>query len=245
MRRFLRSSSSVGAALAASVAACNIVSGAYLFEIGSEGSTPVPGEPDGSKPAGEAGPGDSGAREPDTGAEPVVDGGPGTKLVFVTSRQYRGNLGGIAGADLACQEAANAASIRAAGWRAWVSIGGIHAIDRIVHDGPYILRDGTRIANTKAELASGTLLSPIYRLENGQPAPTTSEEMRVWTGTAANGMSAGPDTCLGWTSESFLDFGVLGYLVSGDAAWTRAPGVVHVEGGWGCQTLGRLYCFEL
>ena len=55
---------------------------------------------------------------------------PAPKRVFVTSTTYKGNLGGLAGADAKCQTRANAASLGGT-WKAWLSDSTTSAASRL------------------------------------------------------------------------------------------------------------------
>ncbi len=53
-------------------------------------------------------------------------------IVFVTSESFEGDFGGLAGADQHCRDLATAAGlVMPEQYRAWLSVGGNHAADRI------------------------------------------------------------------------------------------------------------------
>jgi hypothetical protein len=95
--------------------------------------------------------------------------------------------------------------------------------------------NGTLIAQSKAELVSGSLRSPINRTENGSIPPDTDD--RAWTGTLGNG-TQGMYTCGGWTSASSNAGGVAGEAVHMNGQWTALIAEP-------CSFANRLYCFEL
>ena len=186
----------------------------------------------------------------DRSAAPLPSDEPGSakpnNRVFVTSTMSQGNIGGRDGADAICAVAAANAKLSGK-WIAWLSQGGTevpNAPDRIPHDGPFHRLDNIPIAQNKAQLLSGSLLAPIITTETG--ALLTSppiEESRVWTGTTVDGKLH--VDCIGWATPNSLEFGSMGTLTRVDANWTRNGGPGFGCTDWGCQTLGRLYCFEL
>lgn len=230
---------------------CNLVSGAGDLEVGTfedAGTTetvavePAPGGGD-----------RDGGRVDGAPTSPMHDAGPvenddaafvTTKLVFVTGLQFSGALGGLEGADERCRAAAAQAGLSSSDWRAWLSTSSVNAAARIEHEGPYALLDGRVVVVNKSQLATGVLGVPIDVTEAGTRADDGQEEARVWTGTSAAGSVVAPDTCKDWTSANALQWGIMGSIRATNASWTRSPGVVETTGGWGCQTKGRLYCFE-
>ena len=79
------------------------------------------------------------------------------KIVFVTSTTYSGNLGGLAGADAECQAQADSASLLGT-FKAWISDSTTDATDtaRFTRSiAPYLLPDGTLVANNFNHLVSG------------------------------------------------------------------------------------------
>lgn len=159
---------------------------------------------------------------------------PGAKRVFVTSTTYNGNLGGLAGADEKCRVRATAASLGGT-WVAWLSTDASHAISRI-NEARYFLVDNTTvIVNNKSSLASGNLLVPINKDENGAVADSA---IRVWTGTDATGQNIFNTMCrTSWNSNSIFGNGRAGCLDRQDSNWTSC-------GSWSCDEFKRLYCFE-
>ena len=161
------------------------------------------------------------------------------KTVFVTSATYNGNLGGLAGADAICQARAEAeGSLAPPGtYRAWLSTGGLSATGRLNHSTmPYVLTDGTVIAEDWANLTDGNLDSPININEFGVGAGTP---YRVWTNTNADGSanrSSSFQLCGNWTSNS-SGFAFVGRLDWATSWWT-------FESASGCGIERHLYCFE-
>lgn len=150
-------------------------------------------------------------------------------LVFVTSLTTPGNTGGLAGADIKCNDHARNAGLNGT-WVAWLSAeNGPHAIDRVTSAGPWHLRSGEMVAANKAGLMSGTLLHAIDHDEKGLAiAPG-----RVWTGSGTNGRYNSND-CDRWTNGNE---GRVGNSGATNQGWTTS-GVDN------CNNSGRLYCFE-
>lgn len=234
-------------AMAQAMAACATV-------IGLDEVTIVQGDADARFDAPVA---DADVDVEDTGAEidALADGdahedaASAKKHVFVTSTMSAGNLGGRAGADARCATAAASAKLPGV-WIAWLSESGpavTSAPDRIPHNGPFYRLDGVIIAQDKARLSSGTLLAPIIVTETGAVLASPKEEdARVWTGTHPDGTLFAD--CNKWSTTNELLFGTIGWLThTTNGRWTdnggAAPGVGIVN--WGCQTIARLYCFEL
>ena len=223
---------------ASSLAACAQIIGIQELEV-EERDAPVRVTPDADVP-------DVGidrnipvdAASDDADAAPTVT----WKRVFVTSDTSNGILGGLAGADKRCTDAAGRAKLDGGPWVAWVSVSGKNAIDRITHEGEYRLLDGRVVVSNKKQLASGTLTSPIDLFETGTVASGT---LRVWTGTFPDGTYS-TKSCEGWVSSNALDFGSIGTLDQPkNGTWTRNGGPGPGFPDWGCQTIARLYCFEL
>lgn len=160
--------------------------------------------------------------------------------VFVTSEAYPAALGGIAGADLLCNQRAQAAGLPGL-YRAWISDGSTSASEHLYHSPvPYRLVGGGTLANNYGDLTSSALDEPIDRDESGQAIVVrqgTCEPLgAVWTGTFPNGGSDGDD-CAGWTSIDPGDDGQVGMLFRNNSPWTTACDV-------SCDGVARLYCFE-
>jgi Protein of unknown function (DUF1554) len=154
------------------------------------------------------------------------------KRVFVTSKTYQGNMGGLAGADAECQKlAANLGGK----WLAWLSDGGsVTPVTRLAHSTvPYVLVGGSQIAADWTDLLDGTIAVPIDHDETGSAIPADGM-IKVWTGTTSDGMPMGP-SCMGWTSVN--TGGVFGLTTASDGTWSFLSGNT-------CDNSLRLYCFE-
>jgi hypothetical protein len=156
----------------------------------------------------------------------------GVVKVFVTDIIFNGNLGGLAGADTECTDAATAANPPLPGtWTAWLSDNSADARDRI-RDGGYQLLDGTVIANDKADLTDGTLNAAINLNEN----LGTEIGGNVWTGTNTEGINFEGSTCQQWSTNEDTVRGRPGRLTEVDAFWT------DIDGGNTCDKSLHLYC---
>ena len=155
------------------------------------------------------------------------------KIVFLTSKAYSGNLGGLDGADTICNDLALDAGLPGT-FKAWLSDSVISVSERFIHAGPYILVDGTIIAEDWIELTDGYLSHPINRDENNN----SYGNQRVWTNTQWNGEIKGyseNNNCKNWTTSSGT-YGVYGSSFS-TYFWTDNS-IIN------CSYSGRLYCFE-
>lgn len=175
---------------------------------------------------------DAGSTTPDSGGATPDAGVPAGPLkAFASSSTVNGGFGGLAGADKICNDLAKAQGL-AGTYVAWLSTAGTNAIDRITADGPWQRVDGLVVAQTKAQLASGALTTPLLRDEKNQTLPAAED--RVWTATAANGTFVGGSDCAGWTG----------------AGSGRVGEAEHTNGQWtalvdeACTEVNRVYCFQ-
>jgi len=160
------------------------------------------------------------------------------KTVFVTSAKFKGNLGGLAGADDKCQaEADGPASIVPSGtYLAWLSDGTDSPDTRFTKSAhPYMLLDGTKIAENYTDLTDGSILHAINIDSTGKALGL----QLFWTGTKADGTtSQNLVTCHGWTSPPGTRFyGRVGSTVKTSTTWSaqsRRP----------CGRSLRLACFQ-
>lgn len=173
---------------------------------------------------------------------------PSSKRVFVTSTVYGGNLGpGVSGANSQCQARVDAVSLGGT-WKAWISSTQDFTVANAQtpanqsdgdvwtqFNGPYVLLNGTTIANNWLDLTDGTLIAGINITENN----TVSSAFDAWTGTDQVGAIANSIyTCLGWTSVASDRFGVAGAIGNTTSFWTNGSTK-------SCSAAnGALYCFE-
>jgi hypothetical protein len=151
--------------------------------------------------------------------------------VFVTSLEYDGNLGGLAGADAICDYEAQSAQLGGR-WVAWLSGPEAAAIDRIEGDGPWHDVTGRPIFNNAAHLR----VAPLAQLEV-DPFGRSIFSLTAWTGTATGGtMLDATATCAGWSTDDWLAEGLCGGDSNG-SEWTEmftSP----------CDWTAHLYCLE-
>ena len=167
----------------------------------------------------------------------------GDCLVFLTSGNYQGNLGGLAGADAICQELAQAAGLKGI-FKAWLSDSKQSAAERLTHSSvPYIDTRGQLVANDWADLTDGSLQRPITIDEKQHDWSDNCDlfayVMSVWTATRTDGSAEGP-SCTDWTDggEAWAAHGLYCY---GSQAWTD-PSVVGTQHG--CAGELSLYCVQ-
>lgn len=121
--------------------------------------------------------------------------------IFVTSKKYKGDFGGLSGADGKCQGAALSSEIPLTGtWQAFLSTSTVNAIDRLP-DTSYMTSLRGTIADNKTELFRGFIESRIRYTEDGDQTSNL-----VWTGTDIDGrfsseLDADMSTCGDWTSS--------------------------------------------
>jgi hypothetical protein len=154
--------------------------------------------------------------------------------VFVTSETFNANLGGLAGGDTKCAEAATAANLAGA-WTAWLSTDAEDARDRIP-DAEYrrldeivVAKDMDQLLFTNNDLHD----APINVDENLE---TVTSEPLVWTGTIFDGTALGSNSCNGWTVTNGYQ-GRAGDATEFDFDWTDTA--VRED----CSEEHRLYCF--
>jgi cysteine-rich repeat protein len=162
------------------------------------------------------------------------------RIVFVTSQAYGGgSLGGLAGADEYCKDAATMAGLTG-NYLAWLSDGVQSPSSRFPKsDVPYKLRNGTHVAESWDDLVTGPLAHPIDVNQNGGGPPLTGNSqcgpMIAWTGTS----NAGAPLMLNCSGFASADaFGWIGSVPSTEQ-WSACPGVQPK-----CDSQGALYCFQ-
>jgi len=168
---------------------------------------------------------------PDADAGAAADSGVTEWRVFITDTPQNANFGGIAGADALCADQATAAGLEGE-FKAWLSTISSAVSDRVTYaSGPYLLVDGTRVANDWDDLVDGSILAPVNLDANG-----TLQVGEVWTGTLATGASHPGDDCAAFMSGS------TGEALCGASSSTTATWTENITPA--CSTLLRLYCIE-
>jgi hypothetical protein len=142
------------------------------------------------------------------------------RTVFVTSVSFKGNLGGLTGADAKCQaEADGPASVVPSGtYLAWLSDGTDSPDTRFTRSShPYLLPDGTKIAEDFADLTDGSILHPINIDSTGKPLGLQV----FWTGTNADGTAVQHLLrCDDWTDPLPYSRGKVGSTVQTSTLWS-------------------------
>jgi hypothetical protein len=195
------------------------------------------------------------ARPAFAGDEPTVSPPKEGKTVFVTSQIFDGDLGGLAGADEKCNQAAAAAGLKGT-FKAWLSDSETGPADRFVHaQVPYVRTDGVPIADNWDDLVACTsgpgenacLDAPFTVDENGTDLKDFL--VQTWSNTGTDGKPGNPLTgslvnCANWTTNDpeVAMWGTTGQAKFSahqlDADWTGTSGVGD------CRYPYRLYCFE-
>ncbi len=161
------------------------------------------------------------------------------KTVFATSASFNGNLGGLTGADAICQaEADDPASIVPAGtYLAWLSDGTDSPDTRFTKTAhPYLLPDGTKIAEDFFDLTDGSILHALDIDPTGKSLGLTS----YWTGTNPDGTTTQYFlTCDGWMADPVANFiGMAGSIRRGSALWSSGYPASN------CSLPRNLVCFQ-
>jgi hypothetical protein len=162
-------------------------------------------------------------------------------LAFVTSQTFTGALGGLAGADQKCADAATQAGLTGH-FVALLSTATVDARDRLVTaggqpaSGPTLV-DGTPLYDSITSVFDDhALWNPVGLDENGYDlANDFQANIDVWTGTVQGGTKDG-SRCADWTSAGHDHVGLVGELEGGPRLWLgfRAVG--------SCDQELRLYC---
>ncbi len=162
-----------------------------------------------------------------------------SKTVFVTSASYKSNMGGLTGADANCQaEADRPESIVPSGaYMAWLS-DGINSPDTrfTKASDPYVLPDGTVVAENYTDLTDGSIMREINMDSTGAPVGW----QMFWSSTNSDGTSSQDFlTCVGWTwtDTSTYSHAMLGHTGKKSNLWSH---YVREK----CRPSYRLVCFQ-
>jgi len=160
------------------------------------------------------------------------------KTVFVTSESFNGNLGGLKGTDEKCQAQADdpASTVPSGTYLAWLSDGTDSPDTRFTKSShPYVLPDGTRIAENYTDLTDGSIQHLIDIDSTGK----TVGQNRFWTGTNEDGTTAQPfRTCTGWMNPITNARGMVGSTGHTLTSWSS-------QSQNRCNTISnRLACFQ-
>ncbi len=168
----------------------------------------------------------------------------GSCVVFLTSDEYSGNLGGLAGADAICQRLAQAAGLKGT-FNAWLSDSKQSAAQRLTHSSvPYVDTLGRIVANDWADLTDGALQRAITvdekRYDWAINCDLFAWVLPVWTSTRTDGSAEGP-FCADWTDGSGVTLAPHALYCYESEAWTD-PSLVDMQSG--CSRELSLYCIQ-
>lgn len=167
------------------------------------------------------------------------------RVVFVTSSTVTGAIGGLAAADVICQNEASAANLKGT-YIAFLSdsVSPGSTISQINKNPPtlkYVRPDGTTVANSTAEFLSASHLAPINLTAGGS---AITGDTRVWTGYINNNgaitSQQSPSTnCTNWTDATpYTAGGANGVATKTDAGWFNDYGTY-------CTEYHHLYCVQV
>jgi len=160
------------------------------------------------------------------------------KRVFISSRTYAGDFGGVAGADRACNTLSReAAPVLDGYFRAWLSTSSADEPGSRYRrfSGSYQLTDGSTVARSFADLTDGEIETAIERTEDGS-AVGGGGVGNVWTGTNDFGSFFPAANCLDWTIGANAQQG-RGGSSSSTTNWSSA---VTAD----CSLQKRIYCVQ-
>jgi len=174
------------------------------------------------------------------------------KFVFISSKAYNGNLGGLTGADGKCQTLASAAGLKGV-YKAWLSDSTGSPASRSTHSaGNYLMVDGTLAAQDWTSLAAGVF---INRDETGQVASVVGSgatgpagtilvgDCAAWADTASNGTAIPPNPVTG-SGNSCNDWSDATGNYSGGLGPFAQFGGGRTCGSGPCSNLDPIYCVE-
>jgi len=176
------------------------------------------------------------------------------RLVFLSSLSYKGgDLGGVEGAHIKCQNLAKQAKLdNAAKFMAWISDAQHSPFQDFVHgpqtEGiPYVRPDGVRVADDWDALVLNGPSEGITVTETGEVLLAEW----VWTGTVPSGKVLDPSAhCQAWTSSSVQVKSRVGSSGLAKEKYPQAWAQWVAERQWTnlvsrtCDNAYRLYCFE-
>jgi len=177
----------------------------------------------------------------------------GAKLAFLTRTTFKGNLGGLAGADALCNAAAQAGRLPGR-FKAWLSTNEwnsqrsvavyVHAVDRFIGNGPWYLLGVDAMGRRQLVFANRAAMraAPLVAISKNELGQDLSTGRFVFTGTEATGLSrtvgsfqSPQGTCDNWTGQSGA--GLVGSVFGSGGDWTAAA-------DQSCGNDYSLYCFE-
>jgi hypothetical protein len=171
------------------------------------------------------------------------------RYVFVSSTTTNGNIGGVAGADSTCQALADASSLPAGSYKAWISEweSPSYPINRLtIGTLPYVRPDGVQVTSDWYGNWRDDNDAPINVTETGGSATIDPiYGATVWATTNSDGINWNGEinvnlwSCLNWTSASPADEGASGRFDEvSSVLWSN--GLIDVP----CDRQRHLYCLQ-
>jgi hypothetical protein len=104
------------------------------------------------------------------------------------------------------------------------------------NDGPYVMPDGTKIAENWKDLTDLSILSPLHV----DPSGNSVGYSYVWTATNSDGSTGQAFvTCQGWKADPAGNFNGMGARTNRkDSLWSNRIGRIS------CSRKHRLFCFQ-
>ena len=173
------------------------------------------------------------------------------QAVFVTKDAFTGDLGGVAGADAKCQEAAKLGGLLPWAsddftYKAWIADPDCPPKHRFPHSSrPYRRTDGIEMALNYDDLVDGTIIAANVCTEGWEYY--LDVDLPVWTAVTpdgSNGSNLASTTCNFWTIQGDFFFGSIGngrFLHGGWTQWILGGDWV----GRGCHRPAHLYCVQI
>ncbi|HEY1959673.1 MAG TPA: hypothetical protein VGH28_28885 [Polyangiaceae bacterium] len=167
------------------------------------------------------------------------------RVVFVTDVVYAASLttgsDPFTPADADCNTEAQAKQLPGK-YKAWLAAGSVSPATRFTQSkAPYVLVDGTLVADDWTSLTSGTLKHAIDLTPQKITLSPSLPTRRVMTNVAPDGTTASPPSdCTGWTTSDSSQ-PVVGDPTATTADWTH---LASPDPTWTCSLQYRLYCLE-
>jgi hypothetical protein len=157
----------------------------------------------------------------------------GNNFVFTSSLVHDGNIGGVAGGDAMCSQAATAAGLPGA-FISWLGTSTSNPLTRLGSARGWIRPDGLPFVDQASGLKNGQILYPPAVNEQGQPAPN----FFVYTGANVDGtiVTNPQSNCSDFTSNASAALGNGGASTGGTWVWTS--GLAQY-----CSGSYPVYCF--
>jgi hypothetical protein len=169
-------------------------------------------------------------------------------LVFVTFTTHQGNLGGLAGADLICQQRALTRGLPGT-YKAWLSDSTGSPDSRFMKStGPYRRLDGVTVADNYTDLTTCDLSDPFACIDNPidlmDDGVTRTSTAQIWTNTGIGGTEEIPArSCDNWTktdSDLIANIGISDPDPNTtDKTWTDQGSQQQCD-----FSFTHLYCFQ-